>query len=783
MQETHKPGPLKQQNKKHKHGRHRSNHELSAATRGKSVKTITRGKTNRDLTKIERRNQVNQLRQRKRDQVLSLKRSLGKEAVPPILIAVYATQGIASLSSLLSLIRKCDADAVESMDTKSNSLLIYLPKFKTRYNFICVPDDTLFALMDAVKIADLLLLVHSLTLESEQDILNDAALASIYSHFLPTTIHVLPGLNTLPVKKRGETKSKVAKALQSRFPDDKLVTVDTSQEALQLMHVIGNVKRKTMNYKSKRTQVLAQEVSFVSATSLDNNKAANGTLFVSGYVRSRDLDVNSLLHIPGWGDFQMESIEVLPDPFSTRNKKHGDAEMSETRILKPDPMIQESLDRENEVDDMEGEQTFPTAEEIAVSIAEQAAKKKKRKVPKGTSDYQAAWIEDDEEDDDDDLEGSDEEEDMEEPEQEEEEEEDNDGSGEDTMADNVTVKFDEEMEEVNEDDEDEYKKFKKAREDEEFPDEVDTPMDVAARVRFARYRGLKSFNYSSWDPKENLPSDYSRIFQFENFNRTKRRVLKMESNEETSAVVGSFVKIAIRNVPEALKQVLDDQPGRPLVIFGLLKHENKLSVLNMLLRKHPSFETAVKSKEKLIFHVGCRRFFSRPIFSAHTNGNKFKYERFLRDDCATVASVYAPITYPPSSVVVFKLNPDGSQSLVATGSILSVNPNRIVAKRIILSGHPFKINKKAAIVRYMFFNRDDILWFKPVELRTKYGRRGHIKEPLGTHGHMKCYFDRQITSMDTVLMSLYKRVFPKWVIDDRVPDPIYSQDPHDYEIE
>jgi hypothetical protein len=33
----------------------------------------------------------------------------------------------------------------------------------------------------------------------------------------------------------------------------------------------------------------------------------------------------------------------------------------------------------------------------------------------------------------------------------------------------------------------------------------------------------------------------------------------------------------------------------------------------------------------------------------------------------------------------------------------------------------------------MFFNRDDIEWFKPVELRTKYGRRGHIKEPLGEY--------------------------------------------------
>ena len=73
----------------------------------------------------------------------------------------------------------------------------------------------------------------------------------------------------------------------------------------------------------------------------------------------------------------------------------------------------------------------------------------------------------------------------------------------------------------------------------------------------------------------------------------------------------------------------------------------------------------------------------------------------------SVASVFSPVSYPPQPVLFFKALADGSHVLVASGSLLSVNPSRVICKRIVLSGHPFKINRKSAVIRYMFFNRGE----------------------------------------------------------------------------
>jgi pre-rRNA-processing protein TSR1 len=199
------------------------------------------------------------------------------------------------------------------------------------------------------------------------------------------------------------------------------------------------------------------------------------------------------------------------------------------------------------------------------------------------------------------------------------------------------------------------------------------------------------------------------------------------------------VIVRISNVPRRLIEERD--PLNPLVLFGLLKHEHKYSVLHFTVQRNTENSDTVRSKDPLVLQLGFRRFAINPIFSQHTvrNGgrganNVHKFERFLRHGTnATIATAYLPITFGNAPALLLR---------VPTTSADDVNadPTRITAKRVILTGHPHKVHKKTATIRYMFFNREDVEWFKPIQLRTKGGRIGHIREPLGTHGYFKVRF-------------------------------------------
>ncbi|XP_070826451.1 pre-rRNA-processing protein TSR1 homolog [Chaetodon trifascialis] len=810
-QQGHRPGIYKQKNKGHKHGKHRTKGEIERENKGRvSVLTLTK-KQRKEQKKMDRRHKANQLRRNKKDMVLTEKRRLGSRDGPPHLVAVVSLHAGVDAGAITKLLRGEGAGGVVHQERCvsgiSDSFGLILPRFKQRFTFLSHSTADMHALLDVAKIADSLVFVLDST--EGWDSYGDYCLSCLFAQGLPSHALVCQGVSDLPVKKRVESRRALSKITEIRFPDARLFPLDSEQDATLLLRHLGAQRQRKLGFRSRRSHLLAQHVTFTPnrpAEGTGGGPTGLGTLCVSGYVRGRPLRVDRLVHISGLGDFQLSQIDAPSDPLPinltarpAKPGKGGDVDMMDggedeapVRVLmKADPSCRESLQAEAEVDPMDGEQTWPTESELLE--AEEARKKKRvMKVPKGTSDYQATWIvdeneeengemdeesSDDDDDDDDDMmdeamEGEDEENISQEPgsgcaseEEEEDEEEEEVCSTERIGADQ---RYDEHIDEAAE--EEGLKRYREARAHEMFPDEVDTPLDMAARIRFQRYRGLKSFRSSPWDPMENLPLNYSRIFQFQSFERTRHRILAEAAAEEDGAMVGWYVTLHVIDVPSSVMESV--QSGRPLILVSLLPHEQKMSVMHLLVRRHPSNTEPIKNKEELVFHCGFRRFRASPTFSQHTSADKHKMERFLRPDAPTVVSVYAPITFPPAGVLLFKQRNDGIQDLVATGSLLSCDPQRVMLKRIVLSGHPFKINRRSAVVRYMFFNRDDIMWFKPVELRTKWGRRGHIKEALGTHGHMKCVFDNQLRSQDTVLMNLYKRVYPRWTYDPYVPSPL-----------
>ena len=68
-------------------------------------------------------------------------------------------------------------------------------------------------------------------------------------------------------------------------------------------------------------------------------------------------------------------------------------------------------------------------------------------------------------------------------------------------------------------------------------------------------------------------------------------------------------------------------------------------------------------------------------------------------------------------------------NFIGTGSIKTVDPSRMIIKRIILTGNPYRTLGKTARVTMMFFNKEDIMYFKNVNLRAKNIKKsGHILE-------------------------------------------------------
>lgn len=88
-QAIHKSGPLKQQNKSHKHGKHRTKGQIAALSKGRVSIKIQSRNTQIQMRKAERKNKMKQLRANKRHVAYMTKRNVGVEGSPPHLVVYH----------------------------------------------------------------------------------------------------------------------------------------------------------------------------------------------------------------------------------------------------------------------------------------------------------------------------------------------------------------------------------------------------------------------------------------------------------------------------------------------------------------------------------------------------------------------------------------------------------------------------------------------------------------------------------------------------------------------
>ena len=158
----------------------------------------------------------------------------------------------------------------------------------------------------------------------------------------PSVLFGVTGLEGIAPAKRMQARRMLQAKFEALnlFPVDKFKTypIDSSEDVKAMLRQTKNIK-KTDRIHKNRSFMLAEELGFTE----------DGKLKISGFL-NMGMSVNLPVHIPGVGDFLIDSVLD---------------QMGDT-IVRPRADKQTNLNTEAEVDMLDADQTFPTEEEIAM---------------------------------------------------------------------------------------------------------------------------------------------------------------------------------------------------------------------------------------------------------------------------------------------------------------------------------------------------------------------------------------------------------------------------------
>ena len=330
---------------------------------------------------------------------------------------------------------------------------------------------------------------------------------------------------------------------------------------------------------------------------------------------------------------------------------------------------------------------------------------------------------------------------------EEEEEEEEEGGFVDLESGEATGEYAEPEPEVKETQEsqlDARKEELKKKFDEEFdgkydPQEdgegADTTYYEQLKASMAKQRAATEAEFADLDPKK------------------REEILGIPS--------GSYVRIVLNGVPPEFIENFD--PRNVIILGGLLANELGFGFSQARIKRHRWFAKILKNNEPLVFSLGWRRFQSCPILSMKdvTRNRLIKY---TPEHMHCMATFWGPITPPNTGFCAFRSLADNQSGfrVSATGTILELDQNVEIVKKLKLVGYPAEIHRNTAFIRDMFTSALEVAKFEGAAIKTVSGIRGQVKKAVNSPvGTFRASFEDKILMSDIVFLRTWYPVKPR----------------------
>jgi len=159
-----------------------------------------------------------------------------------------------------------------------------------------VPYGKFYAALDACKAADYVVFVFSSNVEVHT--WGDTLLRTLQAQGLPDVVSVLYPDSTIDTKSRQGILKSLLSFIQYFVPTQtRIFDLHASSDKLNALRSLSEGKPTEVRWKEGRSTILGESVEW-----------EDGTLKVTGVVRGSSLSANRLIHLPDFGDYQIEKV-------------------------------------------------------------------------------------------------------------------------------------------------------------------------------------------------------------------------------------------------------------------------------------------------------------------------------------------------------------------------------------------------------------------------------------------------------------------------------------------